>query len=209
MTSNVGEPSVAENARFASAVFAKAVLSSLGATSEHALTWFWSKEKAPLFSHGMVLQLAPNISATTLQNWTNREIVAPMIEGGAIRGRRFYRADQLVSIAVGSKLVDQFGLSPTDAIFRVIQANLEVVRYLMRAAVGAMSTPRVEWIEDYWVVQGHKMATGVVINQGRLGEIIKEQSNPLLVWHHGRELSDLATRARVIFDARSPTASQS
>jgi hypothetical protein len=53
------------------------------------------------------------------------------------------------------------------------------------------------------------MATGVVINHDRLGEIVKEQSDPLLVWHHGRELSDLATRARAIFDARSSTASQS
>jgi hypothetical protein len=50
------------------------------------------------------------------------------------------------------------------------------------------------------------MATGFVINHGQLGEIVKELSGPLLVWHHGRELSDLATRARVIFDARSSPA---
>lgn len=175
--------------------------------NDHPLTWFLSKKTKPLFSQAMVLELVPNITATTLQNWANREIVSALIHGGEQRGRRYYEGHQVIYIAQGSKLMDTFYVPPVEAMMMAMAATTEVLhKWIEDATAGATSDDQkmpieIEWLSDYWAIVGRR-AKAKAAKSADVGKLI-QKSSLSLAWPHGRELIDLAVRAKAVYDERN------
>ncbi len=175
---------------------------------DHALTWLFSKN-GPAFTQAKVLELAPNLSAVTLQNWANRNIVNALMHQGEeeVRGRRLYKGDQVSNIVLGSRLVDQFGLSPAEAIMKVIMATAEVfMEWTSDAVKGAdhddQKMPiKADWVARYWAISpGVAAAKTRAVLAKDIEKTLKELGRPCLVWPHGADLLDLARRAKAIYE---------
>lgn len=173
---------------------------------DHDLYWLLAKKPSPpLFTQAMVLELAPNISAATLQNWANREIVQAIIKGGEVRGRRYYEAMPLLAIVVGSQLVDKFQISPPVAVLNVLAASAAVMMQWQEDAVKGATHDHekmpieADWIKEYWAIwpgTATRMAAAKLSDlAGRVDAL-----GDSLIWPHGRYMADVATKARKIYN---------
>jgi hypothetical protein len=171
----------------------------------HPLTWLWNKRPKPLFSQAMVLELAPSVTPTTLQNWANREIISAIIRGGDVRGRRYYDAQQLTCVAIGSKLIDSFSLPPSDAMLMTLQGSAKMVATWAKDAVAGATHDEeimpvdIDWLSDYWIVFGQEKLSAVAVRSEALGEAIRKVGLSF-VWPLGRELLDLSVRAKAVYN---------
>jgi MerR HTH family regulatory protein len=177
---------------------------------DHPIFWFWSFGQKPLFSQANLLKLAPGLTATTIQNWANRGIVSALIEMKEVRGRRYYDSTQIRRIVLGHRLMDAFDLPPALAMLSIDSANAEVIKAWTHDAVASAKTPdtkmplRMEWIEQYWFVRAPNLRDSVAVKASGLSAAIKN-IGPAIVTPYGRDLSDLAVRAKKLYESGGVT----
>jgi hypothetical protein len=178
---------------------------NLDLSTLHPLFWLFSIGLKPQFTQADILKLAPGLSASTLQNWANRDLLRPVIEIKQVTGRRLYDGGQLLSAVLGHQLVEDFGLPPLETIATMLAANMTVTRAWRKEALPVARTldkkVRVaflnERLEEYWVVRPKKMTDIAAVKAPFIPETLA-RLGACIIFPHGRYLKDVAERAMAL-----------
>ena len=148
----------------------------------------------PKFTQADILRLAPGLTATTLQNWANRDLVRPVI----LTGRRLYDTVQLQKVVLGHQLVEDLRLQPAEAIVIVLAAYLALSQALKAEGTSIWRCPD-ELLKQYWVIRpkGRERDDVVAVKEPLIAETLTRLGASIIL-PHGRNLIDLAERAMAL-----------
>lgn len=168
---------------------------------QHPLFWFGANMRNGIFSHADVLELANgSLTSDTLQNWANRGLLKPDIVGG----KRRYNTFELLKACISQPLVNDLKVSALMATGMTAQAFLLVVRNLVdtkkvKAQEGDIPLNQVE---HFVVVFGKPGETPVIADGRKLSATLFSKPQAYGVLPFGRMLSDLASAAMEVAEAR-------
>ncbi|MCP1851214.1 MULTISPECIES: hypothetical protein [unclassified Bradyrhizobium] len=171
--------------------------------SEHPFYWFLSFGRKPLFTPANVIKLAPGLTATTLQNWANRDVVNALLQMKEERGRRYFDSLATARIVFGHRLITEFKLQPVHAMLVCELAWVNVLKQFFEGIIpeGAAEEERypVDWdrLERYWAL--YAFGRSIAVSRENLGEAIIDFGNAIVL-PHGRDMLDLAVRAKQLFN---------
>lgn len=172
--------------------------------SEHPVLWCLGNAKSPLFTHADMLELqGPRLTDDTLQNWANRKIVEPEIEGG----NRRYDSVDTACIALMLPLVHDLRIMPAAAKLMAMMAFTLMARNLVdpkKVKPKAGDVPLND-VQNFYCIFG-SIGSGndlpMLVHKCDLVETTFRKTPACTVLGFGRILIDVVKRAQKLADSR-------
>jgi hypothetical protein len=170
--------------------------------SEHPVLWYLGNAKSPLFTHADMLELqGSRLTDDTLQNWANRKIVAPEIEGG----NRRYDSVETGCIALMLPLVHDLRIMPAVAKLMAMMATTLMTRNLVdpkKVKPKAGDVPLNDVQNFYCIFGGIGRDLPTLVHKRDLVETTFRKTPACTVLGFGRILIDVVKRAQKLADSR-------
>src|SRR3954454_19640410 len=176
---------------------------------EHPIPWLMGHLREPLVTQSGLLHLAgPKLTPVTLQNWANREHLAPYLgENPNKKTRRRYDGLQVVNVCLSLEMT-QHGISPMVAMMKVMMAFVALMRDLVLPGKDPVKTsePRkgskmrplgpgdipLEDVESYVAI--FRLDGSVPFIRHERDLAAEAPAGPMIVLPIGRQLTDLGQR---------------
>ncbi|MGY3494189.1 hypothetical protein [Bradyrhizobium sp. USDA 4502] len=178
------------------------------ADKDHPLYWFMSFAQKPLFTPANVIKLAPGLTASTLQNWANREIVEALYDMKEERGRRYFDSSATARVVFGHRLISEFKLQPVHAMLLAEMARIRVIAEWLGEGISPNAPPDakipIHWdhIENYWFLYADRNQAErnycTAVTTENLGSALTDFGGAIVL-PYGRDVLDLAIRAKKLF----------